>query len=195
MRITKSILFLFALAGLLPAASITFNPAPTTDTGWNPCGNYAGFVRRTTAYFDAQSLNDQNDSHGISPLFQQAFDAWNESVSGGDGLWTLHDGGDLVAIGDADAGAARRGPGGDHGAVDGQGLDGRAVDPWPDTGQGSDLRRRQVGLAQALQRANQRWYLWDNLRVDQLVAEGQQHLLLAAEAMVVVVLMAGAGVL
>ena len=70
--------FLLALtvAGLLPAASITFNPAPTVDTGWNNCANYAGYSCRTTAYFNGGTLFD-NDDTTISPLFLSAFNAWN----------------------------------------------------------------------------------------------------------------------
>lgn len=87
-----TLLLLTGLTTLLPAASINYNPAATTDTGWSTCANLAGLHCRTTAYFDAMTLSDQNDT-SLSALFQSAFTAWN-ATGGGQG-WTLNFGGDL----------------------------------------------------------------------------------------------------
>ncbi len=81
-----TLLLLTGLTTLLPAASINYNPAATTDTGWSTCANLAGLHCRTTAYFDAMTLSDQNDT-SLSALFQSAFTAWN-ATGGGQG-WTL----------------------------------------------------------------------------------------------------------
>jgi hypothetical protein len=82
---TKSILFVLALAGSLPATTINYNPAPTTTAGWSTCANFARHHCKTIAYFDPQALSDENNA-GVSNLFQLAFDAWNDTA-GGQG-WT-----------------------------------------------------------------------------------------------------------
>lgn len=87
-RISKTLLFALALTGILSATTVTYNPKPTTDTGWNGCGNFPGYSCRTLAYFDSPSLDDQHDNT-ISPLFQTAWDAWD--ASGGGQGWTLAD--------------------------------------------------------------------------------------------------------
>jgi len=63
----------FALAGLAPAANITFNPAATTKAGPSRCGSYPGYSCTTIAYFDSGTLFDSDDTN-ISPLFTTAFD-------------------------------------------------------------------------------------------------------------------------
>lgn len=88
-----TLLILTGLTTLLPAASINYNPAATTDTGWSTCANLPGLTCRTTAYFDTMTLSDQNDTM-LSALFQSAFTAWN-ATGGGQG-WTLNFGGDLA---------------------------------------------------------------------------------------------------
>jgi hypothetical protein len=90
-------LLALGLAACLSATEITFAPAATTSTGWSACGDYAGYNCLTTANFDAQSLNTQNDG-GLSSLFDTAFSTWNamSAASGGGGNdWSLIDGGDL----------------------------------------------------------------------------------------------------
>jgi hypothetical protein len=82
----------FAVAGFLPAANITFNPAATTKAGPSPCGSYPGYACTTIAYFDSGTLFDSDDTN-ISPLFTMAFDNWN-TANGGD--WTLANGGELA---------------------------------------------------------------------------------------------------
>jgi hypothetical protein len=44
----------------------------------------------TTAYFNTPSLDASNDGN-VALLFQDAFNAWNGSVNGGDNEWTLVD--------------------------------------------------------------------------------------------------------
>jgi hypothetical protein len=86
---------------------VNYNPAPTTDTGWNNCGTFfyaslGGDVCRTTAFFEADSLAKEfmNNPGGISVIFGAAFDAWNtrDNVSynplGVQKGWTLSNGGD-----------------------------------------------------------------------------------------------------
>jgi hypothetical protein len=105
-RFQISVLLLLGVAGILSATPITYNPAPTTSTGWNACTNYPGFSCETTAYFDAQSLGDQNDSQNINGLFDQAFTAWNDS-GGGQG-WTLNFMGDLTGTLDVTVATAQQ---------------------------------------------------------------------------------------
>ncbi len=104
MRIATIALFSFSLSGLLSAATITYTPAATTDTGWNACGSFAGYTCRTTANFDTLGLNTQNDG-GTSGLFDSAFSAWNTSVGGG---WTLANGGDLTGTLDVTTATAQQ---------------------------------------------------------------------------------------
>lgn len=94
MRLHRLFFLTMPCAALLSAATINYNPAPTTDTGWKTCSAFAGYSCRTTAYFDALTLNTQNDSQNINGLFQSAFTAWN--ASGGGQGWTLNFGGDLA---------------------------------------------------------------------------------------------------
>jgi hypothetical protein len=96
------------LAGPLLSSAVNYNPAPTTDTGWNSCGVFfyaslAGDSCRTTAFFEAASLTTEfkNPPPGpISVVFQAAFDAWNnrDNVSynppGVQKGWALTFGGD-----------------------------------------------------------------------------------------------------
>jgi hypothetical protein len=83
-------LLLFAV-NTLRAATVTYNPKPTTKAGPNPCGSFPEYNCTTVAYFDAQTLNAANG--GIANLFQTAWDAWD--ASGGGQGWTLSDGGAL----------------------------------------------------------------------------------------------------
>lgn len=91
-RVLKTVWLCLGLAGVLSAAAISYNPAATTSTGWNACGSFPGYSCLTTANFDDNSLNTQNDG-GIAGLFDQAFNTWN--ASGGGQGWTLVNGGDL----------------------------------------------------------------------------------------------------
>jgi hypothetical protein len=97
----------FALTGCLSATLVNYNPAPTTDTGWNPCGatrypTLEGNLCKTTAFFEAMSLDQEfmNNPGGISVIFGAAFNAWNtrDNVSynplGVQRGWTLSFGGD-----------------------------------------------------------------------------------------------------
>jgi hypothetical protein len=106
LRTSRTLLLSLGLASLLSAATVNYNPAPTTVAGWSPCTNYAGYVCKTTAYFDAQSLSDQNDDQNINGLFQSAFDAWN--ASGGGQGWTLNYGGSLTGTFDVTTATANQ---------------------------------------------------------------------------------------
>jgi hypothetical protein len=77
---TKAVLLSLAITATLSAASITYNPAPTTQAGWTPCGNYPGFSCLTTAYFNSTSLDGLNQEGNIDNLFQEA---WNAGNNGG----------------------------------------------------------------------------------------------------------------
>ena len=79
---------LLSFGAAVQAASVTYTPAPTTQAGWSPCGSFPGYSCMTTAYFDAYSLDTQNDG-SISALFQYAWDAGNN------GGYTLSSGGAL----------------------------------------------------------------------------------------------------
>ena len=94
LRILRVSLFVLVMAGAL-SADINYNPAPTTSAGWSPCANYPGASCLTTAYFQAGSLFATDDIN-ISPLFQDAFNAWCEwnGTACGNG-WTLDNGGGL----------------------------------------------------------------------------------------------------
>jgi hypothetical protein len=96
------------LAGPASATLINYNPAPTTDTGWNACGTgkvaaLAGHDCRTTAFFEKNSLNKEfkNNPGGVSVIFGAAFNAWNNNnnstlnpaATTAQG-WTLTNGGD-----------------------------------------------------------------------------------------------------
>lgn len=110
----------FGFAALLPAASITYNPAPTTDTGWTACANFVNAVCRTTAYFDALTLSDQNDTM-LSSLFQSAWNAWNP------GGWTLNFGGDLAGTYNVNIARALQFDGGGNVATTGVVLGGAEI--------------------------------------------------------------------
>jgi hypothetical protein len=92
-RVPRIALLTTICSALLSSATINYNPAPVTDTGWNTCSAFPQYSCRTTAYFDPLTLNDQNDSQNINGLFQTAFTAWN--ASGGGQGWTLNFGGDV----------------------------------------------------------------------------------------------------
>ena len=97
-----------ALAGSASASTVTYNPAPTTDTGWNPCGvafyaSLAGDRCRTTAFFEPDSLAKEfkNNPGGVSVIFGAAFNAWNNNNNKSTNPaattaqgWTLTNGGD-----------------------------------------------------------------------------------------------------
>jgi len=85
MRGLLAALVLLFLSGPLYAGPTTlnYNPAAVTSIGFNPCGNFPGFGCKTTAYFDATSLDAQNGTD-VSQLFVDAFNAWNP------GGWTLN---------------------------------------------------------------------------------------------------------
>jgi hypothetical protein len=98
----------FWLATTLSAATIAYNPAPTTDTGWNTCGttfyaSLAGDVCRTVAFFQPDSLDQEfrNNPGGISVIFGAGFNAWNKNNNNSNNPpgvnqgWTLTFGGDL----------------------------------------------------------------------------------------------------
>ncbi len=94
--------FIRALRALLPFAALSvlsaplyagnttlnYNPAPTTSIS-NLCGSFNATCT-TTAYFGATSLDTQNDGN-VALLFQDAFNTWNASPTGGDNDWTLID--------------------------------------------------------------------------------------------------------
>jgi hypothetical protein len=92
-----------ALAGAASASAIVYNPAPTTDTGWNACGALPGDQCRTTAFFEKDSLAKEfkKNPGGISVIFGAAFNAWNNNnnsnlnpaATTAQG-WTLTNGGD-----------------------------------------------------------------------------------------------------
>ncbi len=72
----------------LAGASIVSFPNNQVNSITTPCVNYAGFTCTTTANFDVNSLDTQNDGQNVSSLFLSAFNAWNP------GGWTLDQGGD-----------------------------------------------------------------------------------------------------
>ena len=75
-RVVVAGLFPFGLAGILPAAAITYNPAPTTQAGWSPCDAFPGYGCLTTAYFNTTTLDGLNQEGNIDNLFT---DAWNST--------------------------------------------------------------------------------------------------------------------
>ncbi len=94
-RMLPVLLLASSSAGVLFAnpATITFNNGlPITDTGWNACYSFPGYLCRTTAYFDGTSLYQANDS--IAPLFDQAFTNGNPAAPNG---YTLEN--DVGALG------------------------------------------------------------------------------------------------
>jgi hypothetical protein len=76
---SKAVLLPLFIAVTLSAATITYNPAPTTQAGWTNCGAYAGFGCMTTAYFNTTSLDGSNQEGNIDSLFQSAWDAGNNA--------------------------------------------------------------------------------------------------------------------
>lgn len=73
-----------AWAGAASASTVTYNPAPTTSTGWNPCGAgiypaLAGKFCLTTAFFEPTSLSTEfkNNPGKISVIFGAGFNSWN----------------------------------------------------------------------------------------------------------------------
>lgn len=92
--VARSTFVLLAFAALLPAG-LVYNPAPTTDTGWKTCGANPAYSCRTTASFNAQTLNDLNDSQNINSMFVTAFNTWN-ATNAPASTWTLAFGGDLA---------------------------------------------------------------------------------------------------
>lgn len=101
-QVLRSVLASLAAVGSLSASTITYNPAPILDTGWNSCAtslfaSLAGYSCRTTAYFEAMGLSQewQNNPGGIAPVFNVGFDAWNTkdnkstNAAGTNQGWTL----------------------------------------------------------------------------------------------------------
>jgi PEP-CTERM motif len=96
------------LAGSASATAIKYNPAPTTNTGWNACGTalvagLAGDNCKTTAFFEKDSLSKefQNNPGGVSVIFGAGFNAWNNNnnstlnpAATTPQGWTLINGGD-----------------------------------------------------------------------------------------------------
>jgi len=92
--------------GTLPASTVSYNPAPTTDPNWHTCGTFfyaslQGDYCRTTAFFQPDSLlAEAGTPASIAATFGPAFDAWNrnDNVSnnppGTNKGWTLGFGGD-----------------------------------------------------------------------------------------------------
>jgi hypothetical protein len=82
----------WALACAARATTIDFL-VPSTTKASAACSKIPKTTCSTTAYFQDQSLDDQNDDENISSLFVDAFDAWNK-LNAMDAKWTLKFGGD-----------------------------------------------------------------------------------------------------
>ena len=67
----------FGMAGFLSAATITYNPAPTTQAGWSPCDAFPGYGCLTTAYFNATTLDGLHQEGEIDTLFTNAWSSTN----------------------------------------------------------------------------------------------------------------------
>ncbi len=82
-RISSAVLLVTALAATLSAATVSYNPAPTTLAGPSPCTNFAGFSCWTTAYFDANTLDANNLEGNIDQLFNNAWNSIDPLSSNG----------------------------------------------------------------------------------------------------------------
>ncbi len=84
----------FAAATPLAArATVIVYPNGATTSASKPCTELAGSTCSTTAYFDSQSLDDQNDET-ISGTFESEFAAWN-AMNAANAKWSLDFGGNL----------------------------------------------------------------------------------------------------
>jgi hypothetical protein len=74
------------------ATVITF-PNGMTNSASKACTELPGKTCSTSAYFDTQSLDDQNDET-ISTTFEREFNAWRD-LNAANGQWSLNFGGNL----------------------------------------------------------------------------------------------------
>jgi hypothetical protein len=88
LQVLPAALWLLVTAVPLYANNTTLNYNPATvNYVSSTCGSFAPYSCATSAYFNATSLDTENDGN-VTLLFQDAFNAWNTSV--GD-TWTLVD--------------------------------------------------------------------------------------------------------